>query len=245
MPPARHLVHVAEVPENEHLTMQIAKQVFKIDTAINGLVFFKDGEPAYITKRFDVKPDGTKYMQEDFAQLTNRTRYSHGEAFKYSGTYEEIGGLIKRYVAAAIPALERFFQLVVFNYVISNGDAHLKNFSLLRNDSGEYTLSPAYDLISTVIHTPHEADTALDLYHGDINSPYYQAYGHYGLADFMELARRLGILDNRADRIINQFAARHKDIMELIEQSFLSMPVKKLYASNVTDKIGRIGIARG
>lgn len=44
---------------NENLTMQIASQVFGIETAANGLCFFKGGEPAYITKRFDVKPDGT------------------------------------------------------------------------------------------------------------------------------------------------------------------------------------------
>ncbi len=240
IPPARHLLHVEEVPENEHLTMQIAKQVFKIDTAMNGLLFFNDKQPAYFTRRFDVKHDGTKYLQEDFAQLTNRTQYSHGEAFKYSGTYEEIGILIRRYVAAAMPALEKFFQLVVFNYVISNGDAHLKNFSLIRDDNGEYSLTPAYDLISTVIHTPHEADTALDLYPGDIDSDYYQTYGHYGRPDFMELSRRLGIMEKRAERILDFFCTNENNVFALIEKSFLSEPVKKLYCVNFIDKIARI-----
>ncbi len=240
IPPARHLVYVEEVPENEHLTMQIAKQIFKLDTAINALIFFNDKQPAYITRRFDVQHDGTKYMQEDFAQLSNRTKYTHGEAFKYSGTYEEIGSLLKRYVAAATPALEKFFQLVVFNYIFSNGDAHLKNFSLIRNESGEYSLTPAYDLISIVIHSPQEADTALDLYEGDINSPYYQTYGHYGRADFMELSKRLGMISKRAKRIIDSFRQRQDDIVALIERSFLSEPVKKIYRDNVVDKIARM-----
>ena len=43
-----------QMPANEHLTMQIARQVYGIETAENALIFFKDGTPAYITKRFDV-----------------------------------------------------------------------------------------------------------------------------------------------------------------------------------------------
>jgi serine/threonine-protein kinase HipA len=44
-----------QMPANEHLTMQIARQIYNIETAENALVFFKNGVPAYITKRLDVK----------------------------------------------------------------------------------------------------------------------------------------------------------------------------------------------
>lgn len=240
VPPARQLVHIQDVPENEHLTMQIAEQLFKIHTAANALIRFKDGEPAYITRRFDVRKGGGKYMQEDFAQLTSRTGVTHGESFKYDGTYEEMGLLIKKYVAAAIPALEKFFQLIVFNYVVSNGDAHLKNFSLTRRDNGEYQLTRAYDLMSTVIHTPHESDTALDLYKNDIDSEFYAAYGYYGRANFMELARRIGVMETRASRIIDQFPAKKMQIETLVERSFLSEDAKTKYKLNVREKIGRI-----
>ena len=37
-------------PANEHLTMQIAQQVFGIETAESALVFFADGTPASLTK---------------------------------------------------------------------------------------------------------------------------------------------------------------------------------------------------
>lgn len=50
-----------EMPANEHLTMQIARQIFAIETAENALIFFKNGDPAYITKRFDLKKDGSKW----------------------------------------------------------------------------------------------------------------------------------------------------------------------------------------
>ena len=43
-----------QIPANEHLTMQIASQVYGIRTASNGLCFSSSGQPVYITKRFDV-----------------------------------------------------------------------------------------------------------------------------------------------------------------------------------------------
>jgi serine/threonine-protein kinase HipA len=49
-----------QMPANEHLTMQIARQVYGIETAENALIFFKNGQPAYITKRFDVTKEGEK-----------------------------------------------------------------------------------------------------------------------------------------------------------------------------------------
>lgn len=240
IPPSQFLVNINEVPENEHLTMQIASQIFGIKTADNALIQFADGTPAYLTKRFDVKPDGSKYQQEDFAQLTNRSKQSHGENFKYDGTYEEIGALIKEYVSAAIPAMERFFHLVVFNYVFSNGDAHLKNFSLIRMDSHEYQLAPAYDLLSSIIHTPSEPDTALDLYEKSYDSLFYSQYGYYGREDFIELARKLGIKKNRAVKIIDSFIENKQRVIVMINNSFLSDEVMQLYVTNLKERIRRI-----
>ncbi len=45
-PAYKHLRFRDQIPANEHLTMQIARQVYKIPTAENGLVFFKNGEAA-------------------------------------------------------------------------------------------------------------------------------------------------------------------------------------------------------
>jgi serine/threonine-protein kinase HipA len=240
IPPNRQLLVAENVPENEHLTMQVAARVFGIGTAANALIFFRDGSPAYITRRFDVKPDGTKYLQEDFAQLTNRTKATHGETFKYDGSYEEIGLMIRKFVPAAIPALERFFRLVVFNYVISNGDAHLKNFSLTRSDEGEYLFAPAYDLVSTVLHTPTESDTALDLYKGDTDTPFYSAHGYYGRPEFMELARRLSLNPNRAARILDTMNEGYNHLTTLVSASLLPTNLKTAYTQNVKDKLARI-----
>lgn len=47
--------------------------------------------------------------------------------------------------------MKRFFELVVFNYIYANGDAHLKNFSLIRQGE-DFRLTPAYDLLNTALH---------------------------------------------------------------------------------------------
>ena len=99
-PIPRDLRKPTQVPANEHLTMQIAKQVYGINTAENALIFFKNGDPAYITKRFDVKPDGTKLGKEDFASLAGKTKDTAGLDFKYEYSYEEAGQLLKQYVPA-------------------------------------------------------------------------------------------------------------------------------------------------
>lgn len=150
---------IDQLPANEHLTMQIASQVYKLKVAENALIFFKNGEPAYITKRFDLKEEGSKLNQEDFATLLGRTRASAGETFKNEGSYETVAQAMKKYIPAYPVEIEKFYSLVVFNYLFSNGDAHLKNFSVQTTANGDHILSPAYDLINTLIHI--KDDTAM------------------------------------------------------------------------------------
>lgn len=73
-PIPRDLKRIDQVPANEHVTMQIAKQVYGLNTAECAMIFFRDGSPAYITKRFDVKDDGSKLGKEDFASLAGKSK---------------------------------------------------------------------------------------------------------------------------------------------------------------------------
>ncbi len=148
------------IPANEHLTMQIAARVYGIQTAANGLCVSSDGQLVYITRRFDILPDGAKAEMEDFASVCGRNEQTDGTHFKYSGTYEDIAGGIRKYVSSWMVDMERFFDLVVFNYIYGNGDDHLKNFSLIRQGE-EYRLAPAYDLLNTSLHV-HGDDFGLD-----------------------------------------------------------------------------------
>ena len=110
-PIPRDLKKIDQVPANEHLTMQIAKQVYGLNTAENAMVFFKNGSPAYITKRFDIKTDGSKWGKEDFATLAGKTNENAGPNFKYDFSYEEAGLLIQKYVSAWRIEIEKYFSL--------------------------------------------------------------------------------------------------------------------------------------
>jgi serine/threonine-protein kinase HipA len=226
------------VPINEHLSMQIAHQVFDLQVAANALVQFKDGEPAYLVRRFDIQPDGKHSLQEDFAQIASRSEESHGGNYKYDCSYEEIAELIRRHVNTYRVDLERFFTLVAFNYLIHNGDAHLKNFSLIRNEAtGEYNLAPAYDLLNTRLHLPQETITALELFKDDFETESYRATASYAYDDFVVFARRLGLVEKRSRRILEKLITSQEAVFTLIDCSMLPEDAKKQYKNHVADRV--------
>lgn len=229
-PIPRDLKKVDQVPANEHLTMQIAKQVYGLNTAENAMIFFKNGSPAYITKRFDVKDEGGKWGKEDFATLAGKTKDNAGANFKYEYSYEEIGMLIQKYVPAWRVEIEKYFSLVVFNFLLSNGDAHLKNFSLLESTRGDYLLSPAYDLVNTKLHLD-DTDFALDkgLFVDDFKSEQHKKSGHPSKIDFTEFAKRIGVTESRVERLMKPFLKKQPLIETLVSRSFLSNASKRGY----------------
>lgn len=230
-PIPRDLKKVDQVPANEHLTMQIASQVYGIHTADNGMIFFKDGSPAYITRRFDIKADGNKWGMEDFATLSGKSKDTGGFHFKYDYSYEEAAALIFKYVPAWRVEMEKFFSVVVFNYLFSNGDAHLKNFALLETASEDYFFSPAYDLINTRIHVD-DTDFALDkgLFTDNFESTAFKKTNHRGQQDFLEFARRIGLDKKRAQKLLEPFLVKQEKVESLINRSFLNPATKRAYA---------------
>lgn len=229
-PIPRDLKKVDQVPANEHLTMQIARQVYKINTAENALIFFKDGLPAYLTKRFDVKSTGGKWGQEDFATLAGKTKDNAGANFKYHYSYEAMGILMQQFVPAWRVEIEKYFSLVVFNFLFSNGDAHLKNFSLLESSKGDYLLSPAYDLINTRLHVD-DSDFALDqgLFADSWQSETFKKSGHPSKVDFIEFGKRIGIATNRIEKLLAPFLEKQVMVETLTQRSFLNEATKRGY----------------
>lgn len=229
-PIPRDLKKLDQVPANEHLTMQIAKQVYGLHTAENAMIYFKNGSPAYITKRFDVKEDGGKWGKEDFATLAGKTKDNAGANFKYEFSYEEIGMLIQKYVPAWRVEIEKYFSLVVFNFLFSNGDAHLKNFSLLESTKGDYLLSPAYDLLNTKIHVD-DSDFALKkgLFADGFRSEEYKKSEHPSKSDFTEFAKRIGVTESRVEKLLTPFLEKQIFMETLVGRSFLSDANKRGY----------------
>jgi serine/threonine-protein kinase HipA len=229
-PIPRDLKQVDQLPANEHLTMQIAKQVYGINTAENALIFFKDGSPAYITKRFDVKDNGEKWGVEDFASLAGKTKDNAGPNFKYEYSYEKLGLLLQKYVPAWRVEIEKLFSIIVFNFLFSNGDAHLKNFSLLESSKGDYFLSPAYDLVNTRLHVD-DSDFALakGLFGDNYKSATYEKNEHPSKADFVMLGKRIGIAESRIEKLLHPFLEKQKLVETLTLHSFLNDSNKRGY----------------
>ena len=228
-PSSYALLERKDCPANEHLSMQLASQVYHIETAPNALCFFSDGEQAYITRRFDVAPDGSKYQQEDFASLAGLTKAHGGSDYKYSNlSYEECAEIIGKYTTAPSVEILKFFRMVVFNYLILNDDAHLKNFSLINRGDGEYHLSPAYDLINTSLHLYEPRIFALDkgLFREGMHLTDTRTVTR---VDFEEFGRRIGLATRLVKRELDNFATEQPLAKELIKRSFLSDKLKKYY----------------
>ncbi len=223
-----------QMPANEHLTMQIARQVFGIDTAENAMIFFKDGAPAYITKRFDVRSNGEKWAQEDFASLAGLTPQTHGENYKYTGNYLDLFKLLKKYVPAYQVEAPKLFRLILFNYLMSNGDAHYKNFSLIETTFGDFKLSPAYDLLNSRIHIA-DRDFAL----GQGLLPPQEVQGKI-MDQFIKMGQISEIPEKQINKIITDLTGHADEVKELIQHSYLSDRFKRNYEQAYLTRLAKL-----
>ncbi|MBR0505950.1 MAG: HipA domain-containing protein [Kiritimatiellae bacterium] len=230
----------ADIPANEALTMDIAEKVFRVRTAEHELVEMKDGEYAYLTRRFD-RRNGERVQQEDFCQLSGRTSETHGENYKYDASYEELAGLMRRFCPAAAVENPKVFFLILFNYVFANGDAHLKNFSLYRSDQGDYILTPAYDLLNKSVHFPNEPTaTGLDFFADGHFTLAYETLGFYSSADFIELGRAFGVAEDEVRGLIALFAERRAAVERMLAESALSDEARSRYLFRFHDRLKAI-----
>lgn len=227
-----------DVPANEHVTMLLAERIFGIETPPSACIRLADGQLAYITKRFD-RRNGAKVPQEDFCQLMERSPDTHGKSFKYGASYEEVGRTLKKLCGAYRIEVERLLTRIVFCYAFSNGDAHLKNFSLFQTSTtGDHVLTPAYDLLCTSLHLPDESRLALELFADDFETPAARDHGFFTGACFLELARRFEIPDARARAILAPFLEGPRvDVESLISRSFLTAKARGDYTIRYRDRL--------
>jgi hypothetical protein len=209
------------LPENEDLTMHLA-QIAGIRTAAHSLIRLSSGELAYITRRFD-RQNGQKIAVEDFCQLTE-TLTEH----KYRGSVEKIGKLVRQFTTNTGYEQQRLFELVFFCYLTGNTDMHLKNYALIENPLGQYELSPAYDLLSTLLVLLDEEESALTI-NGKKN--------RLKRTDFDNLAKSLQINEKTVTAIYQRFAKILPTWQECIERSFLSDEMKKQYSDLIIAKL--------
>ena len=225
-----------QMPANEHLTMQIAQKVFGIETAENALIFFGNGDPAYITKRFDVVTGGLKLAQEDFASLAGKSPQTHGADYKYLGSYWDLFELMRENLPSYKVESLKLFKLLVFNYLFSNGDAHLKNFSIIETPLGDFKLSPAYDLLNSRIHI-EDKDFALN--EGLI--PARMGQGNVA-KQFQLLADYAGIQEKQMNAILALMVSKTENVKNLIDASFLKDGIKRNYLQTYQLKLNKLNV---
>lgn len=215
--------HPNQSPANEHVTMQVAKQLFGIKTAECAFMNFANGAPAYITRRFDYNAKGEKLSQEDFASVLKA-------ADKYnSKTYQDVGEWL-----SPLNKVD-FLRILIFNFITGNGDVHLKNISLLETADGDMMLSPSYDLMNTEIHLTDNV-LALNLFKEleQTSLPLGETYA-YTSKDFIEFGKRIKIKDSIVSKIIEMFDGKEGELMAMIDKSFLSGDAKDMYKRNVSE----------
>lgn len=72
---------------------------------------------------------------------------------KYNGSYESVAKIIYRVTTNKQESMQSFYTVVIMNYLLKNGDAHLKNFGILyTNDFKSIYFSPAYDVVNSMVY---------------------------------------------------------------------------------------------
>lgn len=217
----------SDSPANEHVTMQMAKQLYGIRTAECCFMRFANGTPAYVTRRFDYNKDEEKLNQEDFASVLQAKKDNDGKYKYIAKSYEDFGDVL-----SPLNKVE-FIRILIFNFLTGNEDAHLKNFSLLETSDGDMQLSPSYDLMNTKIHV-NDSPIALNLFREleRTSLPKGQTYT-YAIKDFIQLGKRFGLKDKLLEKIVKEFEGTENKMKEMINKSFLSDKAKKKFSETV------------
>lgn len=217
--------HYPQIPEVEDLTMHLAS-LAKIKVVPHTLIRLKSGSLAYLTKRID-RAKKEKLHMEDMCQLTERLTEQ-----KYQGSYEQIAKAIAKYSANPGLDIVNFYEVVLFSFLTGNADMHLKNFSLIKNPSLGYHLSPAYDLVATALVNPADnEDLALAL-NGKKRK--------ISRKDFSTVISASGIDKKQEENIFKRMEKASGLWFDFIDHSFLDKKMKKDYKELITGRFNRI-----
>jgi serine/threonine-protein kinase HipA len=217
------------LPELEDVTMKMA-EIAKLKTARHSLIRFNDGELGYITLRMDRGKKGQKYSMLDMCQLTNRLT-----EHKYRGAYIQLAETIKRYSAAPILDVQRFWEIVIFSWLTGNSDMHCKNFSLIEKDDRGYQLSPAYDLLAVQLTGINDKDElAMPLVGAGIDGN--ETLTGFNRSSFVQAMVASGIAEGVAVRIIDKMVSHTGKWDEVIDSSFLKDELKSNYKELVAER---------
>lgn len=214
------------LPESEQLIMTMADMA-GISTVPHALIKGNAGL-AYITKRVDRNLTDDKIemlAMEDFCQLDLRLTED-----KYRGSYERCAKIIKQYSSRVGIDMAEFYIRLVFCFIVGNSDMHLKNFSLIETaeGSGEYVLSPAYDLLPVNANMPADKEQfALAMNGKKMN---------IRKGDFLKFADTCGITRQTAEKLIENLVKLTPKWIAMCEKSLLTDKLKDRLKKIITER---------
>ena len=216
------------LPEVEDLTMHLAS-IAKIKVVPHTLIRFSDGELTYLTKRIDRDNHGTKLLMEDMCQSSERLT-----ADKYKSSYENIAKMIRKFSSAPMLDLVNFWEVVMFSWIMGNSDMHLKNFSLISKEAGNYVLSQAYDLINVHLVFPEDTEELALTLDGRKKK--------IGRNNFVRAMESTGLESKVIENIINKFMNAAPKWYDFIDISFLSQELKEKYKAEIAGNLAKLKI---
>ncbi|MCI6603059.1 MAG: HipA domain-containing protein [Clostridiales bacterium] len=153
---------------------------------------------------------------EDFCQLDQRLTED-----KYKGSYERCAKIIKQYSSRVGIDITEFFIRLAFCFIVGNSDMHLKNFSLIETaeGSGEYVLSPAYDLLPVNAIIPADKEQFALAMNG--------RKANIRKSDFLKFAENCDITLSTAKKLIRSVVRHSPKWMEMCDKSLLPYELKK------------------
>ena len=214
------------LPESEQLIMTMADMA-GISTVPHALIKGNAGL-AYITKRVDRNLTDDKIemlAMEDFCQLDLRLTED-----KYRGSYERCAKIIKQYSSRVGIDMAEFYIRLVFCFIVGNSDMHLKNFSLIETaeGSGEYVLSPAYDLLPVNANMPADKEQfALAMNGKKMN---------IRKGDFLKFSDTCGITRQTAEKLIENLVKLTPKWLDMCENSLLTDELKDRLKKIITER---------
>jgi len=214
------------LPESEQLIMTMADMA-GISTVPHALIKGNAGL-AYITKRVDRNLTDEKIemlAMEDFCQLDLRLTED-----KYRGSYERCAKIIKQYSSRVGIDMAEFYIRLVFCFIVGNSDMHLKNFSLIETaeGSGEYVLSPAYDLLPVNANMPADKEQFALAMNGKKQN--------LRKGDFLKFADTCGITRQTAEKLIENLVKLTPKWLSMCEKSLLPDELKERLKKIITER---------
>lgn len=216
---------------NEHFCLQLASQIFGLETIENSLMFFPDGQPALICKTIS-KSENFKSFDSLWDEMNT------GKPLR---SYFQISLIADKFCAASLLVKERFFTHVLFNWVIANAGGYAKSAGLLKTVRGDLILAPLQSIICTRLHELGPDFSMADgLYDGDKNSNEYRENGCYTRSEFFNFGKRIAINEKRINKILDTFIAAEKSTMDLLHKAFLPDEAKATIRFNIAERIMRL-----